>query len=240
MRLNTKCLYELIIHFVAFINLRYNELGQLEYVQRDDRSFLTQIDYIYDHERNLFLKRSDYGGKLREIHQIDGSYRIYTLKDREVHEIIFNKESEILGHFRFSGRHHLAMNPSMYYNRMLAGIKRLFIKSSYKDIASLMGALYYITDNTKAMLEQIDTKEIKYLYERQKEANYYFIMLLLFLLTIYIIYQNNQHYENEYSYLMQLIAFVLIIIFYQSCIPRPEKRPKIEYALLGHRGPAIY
>jgi RHS repeat-associated protein len=141
---------------------QYHWTGRIKQAQTINGGTVTTVDYEYDTEGNRFIKRTDLGGIVTEIHDLSSDYRIYADGSSEVHTIEVRNGNEPVARFRFQDNLHNSgvwAPSSLFSHRLGADMLRIAsLEGGITKLPSLLGFAFSDAYHAVKLLPQIQNK----------------------------------------------------------------------------------
>jgi RHS repeat-associated protein len=140
----------------------YHWTGRIKQAQTINGGTVTTVDYEYDTEGNRFIKRTDLGGIVTEIHDLSSDYRIYADGSSEVHTIEIRNGNDPVARFRFQDNHHNSgvwAPSSLFSHRLGADFLRIAaLEGGITKLPTLMAYAAHDAYHAVKLLPQIQNK----------------------------------------------------------------------------------
>jgi RHS repeat-associated protein len=141
---------------------QYHWTGRIKQAQTINGGTVTTVDYEYDTEGNRFIKRTDLGGIVTEIHDLSSDYRIYADGSSEVHTIEIRNGNDPVARFRFQDNHHNSgvwAPSSLFSHRLGADLLRIAaLEGGITKLPTLMAFAAHDAYHAVKLLPQIQNK----------------------------------------------------------------------------------
>ncbi len=217
---------------------QYHWTGRIKQAQTINGGTVTTVDYEYDTEGNRFIKRTDLGGIVTEIHDLSSDYRVYADGSSEVHTIEIRNGNDPVARFRFQDNHHNSgvwAPSSLFSHRFGADLLRIAaLEGGITKLPTLMAYAAHDAYHAVKLLPQIQNKA------RLLVLLYWTLASLIALAALVLLVRAWRKNPDEGPGLLPVAVYrfgsILALLSFSAtgCIVVPQTQDGSEYLLAAN------
>ncbi|WP_169314811.1 RHS repeat-associated core domain-containing protein [Leptonema illini] len=217
---------------------QYHWTGRIKQAQTINGATITTVDYEYDTEGSRFIKRTDLGGIVTEIHDLSSDYRVHADGTSEVHTIEVRNGNEPVARFRFQDNHHNSgvwAPSSLFGHRLGADLLRIaLLEDGITKLPSLMAYAAHDAYYAAKLLPQIQNRA------RLLVMLYWTLAAIVALAALTLLVRNWRRNPDDGPGLLPVGVYrfgsILALLSFSAtgCIQRPSTEDGSQYLLLAN------
>jgi RHS repeat-associated protein len=217
---------------------QYHWTGRIKQAQTINGGTVTTVDYEYDGGGNRFVKRTDLGGIVTEIHDLSGDYRVHADGSSEVHTIEVRSGNTPVARFRFQDDLHNSgvwAPSSLFGHRLGADLLRIArLEGGITKLPTLLGFAFSDAYHAVKLLPQIQNRT------RLLVLLYWTFAAIIALAALTLLVRNWRKNPDEGPGLLPVAIYrfgsILALLSFSAtgCIVVPQTQDGSEYLLAAN------